>query len=334
MSCGPGTPARTTPKIICGCWNSRSSSCPRAHWTGRSSPARIPPARATSSQALAGRPGSASRSATRSTRPSASRSSRSGEARGSRRSTRTVQPREGAWVTELTGLFDLSSWPSGTRLICRRERPHPGAQLSFTDLDGHRFQCFITDQPDHDIAALEALHRQHAEVEDRVKTLKATGAAHLPFHAFTANAAWFELALTAHDIMVWTQLLTLDGEHADLRTQAAALPHPARRRADHPPRPTHHPAPARRLALGRSDPPSIQAPGRAPSSRLSTQPAPHPRPRNTQPDSALAATPKHGPSDHNKRTTRTADTAECPPPSPPATSPQNRRQLTLMTNRG
>ncbi len=124
------------------------------------------------------------------------------------------QPREGAWVTELTGLLDLSSWPSGTRLICRRERPHPGAQLSFTDCGGHRFQCFITDQDDPDIAALEALHRSHAEVEDRVKTLKATGAGNLPFHAFTANAAWFELALTAHDIMVWTQLLTLDSEHA------------------------------------------------------------------------------------------------------------------------
>ena len=123
------------------------------------------------------------------------------------------QLREGAWVTELTGLLDLSCWPSGTRLICRRERPHPGAQLTFTDLDGHRFQCFITDQDAPDIAALEALHRCHAEVEDRVKTLKATGAGHLPFHAFTANAAWFELALTAHDIMVWTQLLTLDGAH-------------------------------------------------------------------------------------------------------------------------
>ena len=123
------------------------------------------------------------------------------------------EAREGAWVAELTGQLDLSSWPSGTRLICRRERPHPGAQLSFTDLDGHRFQCFITDQGGEDIAALEALHRQHAEVEDRVKTLKATGAGYLPFHSFTANAAWFELALTAHDIMAWTQLLTLDGEH-------------------------------------------------------------------------------------------------------------------------
>ncbi len=123
-------------------------------------------------------------------------------------------PREGAWVTELTGQVNLSSWPAGTRLICRRERPHPGAQLSFTDVDGHRFQCFITDQDDQDIAALEALHRQHAEVEDRVKTLKATGAGHLPFHYFQANAAWFELALLAHDIMVWAQQLLLDGEHA------------------------------------------------------------------------------------------------------------------------
>jgi Transposase DDE domain group 1 len=57
------------------------------------------------------------------------------------------QPRDGAWVTELTGLVNLDSWPQGTRLICRRERPHPGAQLSFTDVNGHRFQCFITDQP-------------------------------------------------------------------------------------------------------------------------------------------------------------------------------------------
>jgi hypothetical protein len=124
------------------------------------------------------------------------------------------QPRDGAWVAELTGLVNLDSWPEGTRLICRRERPHPGAQLTFTDVDGHRFQCFITDQPDPDIAALEATHRQHAEVEDRVKTLKACGAGHLPFHHFQANAAWLELALLAHDILVWTQQLLLDGEHA------------------------------------------------------------------------------------------------------------------------
>jgi hypothetical protein len=120
---------------------------------------------------------------------------------------------DGAWVAELTDGVSLLGWPAGTRLICRGERAHPGAQLAFTDLDGHRFQCFITDQPDEDIAALELLHRGHAQVEDRVKTLKATGASHLPFGAFAANAAWLELALTAHDILVFTQQLTLDGEH-------------------------------------------------------------------------------------------------------------------------
>lgn len=121
--------------------------------------------------------------------------------------------RDGAWVAELTDEVNLADWPAGTRLIVRRERPHPGAQLSFSDHDGHRFQCLITDQASEDLAGLEQRHRQHAEVEDRVKTLKATGASHLPFHAFAANAAWLELALAAHDITVWTQQLCLDGEH-------------------------------------------------------------------------------------------------------------------------
>jgi hypothetical protein len=123
------------------------------------------------------------------------------------------QARDGAWVTELSAHVSLEDWPAGTRLICRRERPHPGAQLTFTDVDGHRFQCFITDQDGEDIAALELRHREHAQVEDAVKTLKATGASHLPFHSFTANAAWFELAMLAHDIAIYTQELTLDGEH-------------------------------------------------------------------------------------------------------------------------
>ena len=162
----------------------------------------------------AGRPGSVSRSAIRSTDPCASRSSRWARTAWAPAINQDGQPREGAWVAELTGRVNLSRWPEGTRLICRRERPHPGAQLTFTDVDGHRFQCFITDQPGPDIAALEAAHRQHAEVEDRVKTLKATGAGHLPFQSFQANAAWFELAMLAHDILVWTQQLLLDGEHA------------------------------------------------------------------------------------------------------------------------
>jgi hypothetical protein len=53
--------------------------------------------------------------------------------------------REGAWVAEATSLVDMSSWPAGTRLILRKERPHPRAQLRFTDSDGLRVTAFITD---------------------------------------------------------------------------------------------------------------------------------------------------------------------------------------------
>jgi Transposase DDE domain group 1 len=124
------------------------------------------------------------------------------------------QAREGAWVAELTARVGLDAWPAGSRLICRRERPHPGAQLSFTDHDGHRFQCFITDQTGTDLAALEVRHREHAIVEDRVRALKSTGAANLPFSEFAANQAWLETALMAHDITVWTQQLLFTGDHA------------------------------------------------------------------------------------------------------------------------
>jgi hypothetical protein len=124
------------------------------------------------------------------------------------------QQRDGAWVTELTDRVELGAWPAGTRLICRRERPHPGAQLSFSDIDGHRFQCLITDQDGDDIAALEVRHRAHAVVEDRVRALKSMGLQNLPFSDFAANTAWLELALLGHDICVWTQQLCLDGAHA------------------------------------------------------------------------------------------------------------------------
>jgi hypothetical protein len=123
------------------------------------------------------------------------------------------EPREGASVTELTGRVGLDAWPDGSRLIGRRERPHPGAQLSFTDHDGRRFQCCITDQPDRDLAALELRHREHAIVEDRIRALKSTGLSNLPFSAFAADQAWLEAALVAHDLTVWTQLLLFDGDH-------------------------------------------------------------------------------------------------------------------------
>ncbi len=82
-------------------------------------------------------------------------------------------------VAEITEKIDLS-WPAGSRLIVRRERPHPGAQLSFTDHDGYRFQAILTDQAGQNIAEIECRHRQHAHVEDRIRDDKDTGPSKLP----------------------------------------------------------------------------------------------------------------------------------------------------------
>lgn len=115
-------------------------------------------------------------------------------------------------MAEITSRVDLSSWPERSRLIVRRERPHPGAQLSFTDHDGYRFQAILTDQGDQDIAVLECRHRQRAHVEDRVRDDKDTGLAKLPFKEFALNHVWLEIVLLTHDLIVWTQALLLDGE--------------------------------------------------------------------------------------------------------------------------
>jgi Transposase DDE domain group 1 len=88
--------------------------------------------------------------------------------------------RENGEVCEITEIVDLSAWPERCRLIVRRERPHPGAQLSFTDHDGYRFQAILTDQPDEEIAVLECRHRQHAHVEDRIRDDKDTGLSDCP----------------------------------------------------------------------------------------------------------------------------------------------------------
>lgn len=121
------------------------------------------------------------------------------------------EPRDGAWVTELTEAVELGAWPEGTRLLCRRERAHPGAQFSFTDHDGHRFTCFLTDAAGIEIAALELRHRRRARVEDRIRCGKETGMRNLPFHDFAANEAWLELSLIAQELLAWAQALLLDG---------------------------------------------------------------------------------------------------------------------------
>jgi len=117
--------------------------------------------------------------------------------------------RDGAWVAEATALIDLASWPAGSRLILRKERPHPGAQLTFTDVDGHRITAILTNTEPGLVPGqapgLERRHRQHARVEDRIREAKATGLRNLPCRAWNENAAWLEVVLTAVDLICWTK---------------------------------------------------------------------------------------------------------------------------------
>jgi len=121
--------------------------------------------------------------------------------------------REHADVVEVTGLLDLSRWTKdcpGMRVIVRRELPHPGATLdAFEIRDGYRYQAFTTNTGRGQLAFLEARHRAHARVEDRIRTGKDTGLGHLPSRHQNINEVWTELALVAADLLALSQSMLL-----------------------------------------------------------------------------------------------------------------------------
>jgi hypothetical protein len=124
-----------------------------------------------------------------------------------------IEPRDGAWVAEATGCVDLAGWPPGTRLILRKERPHPGAQLRITDADGLRITGFLTNTapggPGGQLADLELRHRRHARVEDRIRAAKDTGLRNLPFHDADQNRIWVAISALAQDLLAWCARLAL-----------------------------------------------------------------------------------------------------------------------------
>ena len=132
------------------------------------------------------------------------------------------QVRPGAWVSELTEMFDLSGWPDGMRLIVRKERPHPGAQLRITDLDGMRITAFVTNTRRGQLADLELRHRRRARAEDRIRCAKDTGLANLPLHDFAQNQIWCALVALAADLLAWMQTLALT-EHPARRWEPKRL---------------------------------------------------------------------------------------------------------------
>ncbi len=150
--------------------------------------------------------------------------------------------RDGAHVAEATGMVDLAGYPHGSRLIVRREPLHPGAQQTFDDDEGHRFTALVTDQPDVDLAVLDARHRAHARVEQRIRDAKDSGLANLPSHDFAVNSIWLQLVLAAQDLFAYFATLALDGDLAVAEPQTIRyrLLHVAGRITTSARRPTLH----------------------------------------------------------------------------------------------
>lgn len=163
--------------------------------------------------------------------------------------------REGGDVAELTGLLDktvLAKWPEQMRVIVRRERPHPGAQLSlFEERDGWRYQAFVTNTKVGQLAFLEARHRAHARVEDRIRHAKDSGLGRFPSREFDINQTWLTLTMIAADLTAWTRLLGCTGEAVVL---AASEPKALRYRFLHVPARLTHSARQRRLRIPQSWP--------------------------------------------------------------------------------
>ena len=138
--------------------------------------------------------------------------------------------RDGAWVAELTGLLDLSGWPEGMRVIARKERPHPGAQLRITDVDGLRVTAFATNTTREQLPVLELRHRRRARAEDRIRAAKDTGLTNLPLHDFDQNQIWCAIVALACELTAWMQTLALPGHQARrwepkrLRTRLFTVP--------------------------------------------------------------------------------------------------------------
>ncbi len=122
--------------------------------------------------------------------------------------------RDGAWVAEVTDLLDLSKWPAGMRVIVRKERPHPGAQLRLTDADGHRLTAFATNTARGQLADLELRHRRRARCEDRIRCAKDTGLMNLPLHDLAQNKIWCAIVSLACEVTAWMQMLALASHEA------------------------------------------------------------------------------------------------------------------------
>lgn len=133
-------------------------------------------------------------------------------------------------MAEVTGMVELTGWPTDMRLIVRKERPHPGAQLRFTDVDGLRLTAFIINTRRGQIPDLELRHRRRPRCEDRIRAAKDTGLRNLPFQTFATNQIWVAISALALELTAWLQTLALHDHKArrwepkTLRLQLFSIP--------------------------------------------------------------------------------------------------------------
>jgi hypothetical protein len=208
--------------------------------------------------------------------------------------------RDGAQVADLTGLLDGAAFPAGTRFIVRRERPHPGAQLDLFDtVEGFHHQLIAADSPagSGSLAFLDARHRAHARVEDRIRCGKVTGFSRFPL---APGEHQHHLAGTRTDRHRPARLgpdSAAGRRRRQGRAEEAVLPTPSRRRPPDPRRPLHLAADRRALAPGTRPRRRVRPPGH-------TAPPPDPL-------TGDHASPDHDPKDNGAPGHRTG-----PPPRP------------------
>jgi Transposase DDE domain group 1 len=223
--------------------------------------------------------------------------------------------RAGGDVAEVTGLLDLSGWPQRMRVIVRRERPHPGAQLSpFEQRDGWRYQAFATNTTTGQLAFLEARHRAHARVEDRIRHAKDAGLGRFPSREFDQlRLAGRHHARRRPGCLAATTRVDRPTGHR--RTQSPALPAAAHARPAHPQRPTTPPPDTRHLALRPRHRRCLRPYRRHPAARLTPVPTNPKNPENRSPAAPADRSPY--------------------PPTPSARLIENSPSLnTLMNDRG
>ena len=114
------------------------------------------------------------------------------------------------------------------RLVVRRTRLTNAAQAKLWP-DWRHF-AFLTDLGG-DTATIDAFHRQHAVVELAIRDLKeGAGLEHIPSGNFSANSAWLQCAVLAHNLTRWTVTLGAPCPVSELtvartvRTRLIALP--------------------------------------------------------------------------------------------------------------